>query len=438
MAVFRRTSLVLWGLGAAIIAVTVVAVYLDMRQTREALADFAALQAALAEGICTGFEAAEHDDGDPHSVLPGVASLERTNERIILFRWPSASTFVRPNATRVEATFLRDAVAARKTVLRLSHEESESIGLPPRTAWAGLAYARDGRVVLVVSSAFRASDRGIESHERLWLTVVSECALVLLCGFVVVRGQRQRMKLEHARQLHEATALLDEKLSRVSRAGMLGTLAMGIAHEISTPLGIISQRSQMLIGNDDRETARAASAIAQQTARIDESIRSFLGLVRGQTTALQTIVASDLVTSAVSLVEHTFVQARVELIADAPRVEALTVRGDTRLLETALVNLLINARDASPAESVVVASVRSNAQRVLFEVRDHGSGMPTNVAKSLAEPFLTTKAPGEGTGLGLAIVNEIVRHHRGEFSVRAADDRGTIASIALPIGGVSP
>src|SRR5262249_53542762 len=105
------------------------------------------------------------------------------------------------------------------------------------------------------------------------------------------------------------------------------------------------------------------------------------------------------------------------------------------LLEQALVNLLLNACDASARGGAVELDVRADdtRARVAFVVTDHGSGIAADVASRAKEPFFTTKGAGEGTGLGLAIANEIVSHHNGTLTLRPNGvGVGTRACIEIP------
>jgi signal transduction histidine kinase len=101
-----------------------------------------------------------------------------------------------------------------------------------------------------------------------------------------------------------------------------------------------------------------------------------------------------------------------------------------------LVNLLLNACDASDSDSIVTLAVQADGERVAFVVTDAGTGISKEVAERATEPFFTTKPEGRGTGLGLAIANEIVKHHRGTLSLCPNDGgRGTRVSVELPSAG---
>jgi two-component system NtrC family sensor kinase len=156
-----------------------------------------------------------------------------------------------------------------------------------------------------------------------------------------------------------------------------------------------------------------------------------LGLARGDAPSAERIEPRAVVDQAVGLVEHRFEKAGVRLTqtvaSDLP-----AILGDPRLLEHAVVNLLLNACDACrPGDEVLVRAHRSGAE-VELAVEDPGSGISPADRERALEPFFTTKARGEGTGLGLAIAHEIVASHRGRLEFLPRQPRGTVAMIRLP------
>jgi signal transduction histidine kinase len=228
----------------------------------------------------------------------------------------------------------------------------------------------------------------------------------------------------------------DERLQAASKAATLGTLAMGVAHEIATPLGVISLRAEQLaakLAEEERGSA-AARAIIEQCERITQIIRGLLGLARGGTPAAQAIDPRTLVEASIVMVAHRFAQSRVTVETNSP-AELPTITGDPRLLEQALINLLLNACDASPSGTSVQVSLATDADMLLITVVDQGSGIsPQDIDRAL-QPFFTTKPEGKGSGLGLAVAREIVNSHRGTLTIASQSPRGTKAVIRLPILG---
>jgi signal transduction histidine kinase len=161
-------------------------------------------------------------------------------------------------------------------------------------------------------------------------------------------------------------------------------------------------------------------------------VRGLLGLARGAPIALQRVEARSLVRDAAELVEHRFQRANVHLL---PAVGGglPDVRCEPLLFKHALVNLLLNACDASPPKSTVRVDVHADAAEMAFVVTDEGDGITEHAAARAVEPFFTTKPAGQGVGLGLAIANEIAKTHRGSLTIGPRTPRGTRACIRIPI-----
>jgi signal transduction histidine kinase len=237
--------------------------------------------------------------------------------------------------------------------------------------------------------------------------------------------------------VHEAVRARDERLVRADKLATMGALAIGIAHEVSTPLGVIVGRAEQLAPRvkDDPRAQHAVSAIAEQAERIERVVRGLLTLARGGAPSLERVGPTGLARAAVDLVSHRFDAAGVALRLAAEE-NLPHVACDARLLEQALVNLLLNACDACDEGGHVIVSVERAGDKVAFVVTDDGEGIGTQAALRATEPFFTTKPEGKGTGLGLAIANEIINHHQGKLAIAArASTRGTEARIELPAQG---
>ena len=267
----------------------------------------------------------------------------------------------------------------------------------------------------------------------LVLAVGIGCGLVLAFGGVALRKQRHELELARELEVARLVRERDERLEREGQAATMLTLAGGVAHEISTPLAVIVGRSEQLLERFESEerARRPLQVILDQCQRINAVVRGFLDLARGGTPELSDTDPSAVVSGAVELVEHRFRGSGVRLTAEvAPGLPHL--RANQRLLEHALVNLLLNACDASAPGGRVVVAAELRDGAVTFAVRDDGAGIPAEAASRATEPFFTTKSPGKGTGLGLAIVSEIVKTHRGSLVVGSTPGRGTEATISLP------
>ncbi len=331
---------------------------------------------------------------------------------------------------------LRDAID-RGSTARLDREQAAEAGLVPRTAMAGVAHVDAGPLgrwgVVVVGTAARPRDRETRAFWRLVLSVGLVAGLVLVFGGVALRNQRKELVLERELAVQRAQREREEQLVRAERVATMGTFAMGVVHEVSTPLGVIFGRAEQLrskAGADER-AVRAVDAIMAEVDRIQAIIRRFLDLARGGPASLSRAVPGDLVQSAMALIEHRFTKAGVELTIDCPP-DVPMVHCDRALLEQAIVNLLLNACDACAPGGHVQLAVRADAGCVAFLVTDDGVGITPEAAARATDPFFTTKPAGTGTGLGLAIASEIAKSHRGELTIAPNGARGTRACIELP------
>jgi signal transduction histidine kinase len=439
----KTPSIVAWML-VAMAVVTALAYWDEQRESKAALDDFTEEQVTLAESLAyslrerlRGVAPEDALREPPSAVLAAVQAIEHKGLVRVLLTRPDNSALVSSEGAMVAATTVSRALEEGQRSLRLSRAEAAALGLPARTAVAGLHRFESqgaGRWgVAVVATARAERDREVRAQWRLVLGVTVASGLVLAFGGYAMRKQRKELELGHQLALTQIRNERDERLVRADKLATMGALATGIAHEVSTPLGVILGRTEQLLPKQSDERARRAlETISEQTERIFAVIRGFLSLARGGQPSLQHCDPVALARAAVGLVEHRFEKAGLrlstEFASDLPRVAC-----DARLFEQVLVNLLLNACDASTDGASVTVSVYSDGERVAFVVADTGAGISPEVAERATEPFFTTKPEGKGTGLGLAIANEIVKHHCGTLSLnRGVAGVGTRVCVELP------
>jgi len=374
----------------------------------------------------------------PGDLLDPDRSVERDGELVILLAPPGDGPLRTTAGLELDSPPLRDALARGSPAQRLGRPEAAQIGLPARTAMAGLAHVDAGPLgqwgVAVVASAARERDREKRALWRLVLGVLLASGFVLVFGGVALRNQRKELDLARELAMARLQRAGDEALARAARIATMGTFAMGVAHEVATPLGVIVGRSEQLLGRvqGDERATRGAQIILQQADRIQSIVRRFLDMARGGPPSLERADPAEVARAAAGSVEHRFAQAGVSLATDLPSAMP-PVQCDRALLEHAIVNLLLNACEACrPGEHVELAA-RSDTERVEFVVTDDGAGITHENAARAKEPFFTTKAPDKGSGLGLAIATEIAHSHRGELHIAPGVGGGTRASIEIPI-----
>jgi signal transduction histidine kinase len=412
-----------WLLLSMIVAVAAIGVlaFLNERRRSEAeLADLAREQAAVAEAAAPRLAAGTLGDLDK----PG-----RT--RVIVI--PPGGTPQLLDGTPVALPEVAAAAARGARTARIDCSHAAQLGLPERTAMVGLAHTDSGATVAIASTAADQRDRDAAGQQRLVGAILLAVGLVSAFGGLALARQRRQLVLERELAVADAARARDSELERLSRAATMAALGSGVGHELSTPLGVIVGRAEQLLsraGGDER-VAKNAQAILDEAEHIDKVVRGLLGLARGAPIAMQEAKPHVLVAEATALVEHRFARAGVTLVPEAaPELPA--VRCEPLLFKHALVNLLLNACEASPRGATVHLGVRTTGGTVSFVVDDDGQGITPEHAARATEPFFTTK--GDGTGLGLAIANEIVTTHRGSLHIAPRTPRGTQVTITLPGG----
>lgn len=361
--------------------------------------------------------------------------IERPDDLVVLVKPAGNSSWQTVDGRQVAGEALTRSMASGDDTVLLERDEAVELGLPARRAVAAIAMADVASfgswATAVVASASHERDRWDRARSRIFLGVLVPCGLIIAFGWAALRRQRRELALEKQLAVADLVRESDTRLARASRAATTGTLAMGIAHEISTPLGIIIGRAEQLearVGSDPK-AARAVRAIAEQATQISQVVRGFLDLARGNFPALLPIEPANVIRSAVRLVEHRFLAAQVKL--DVRLDEPLpALAGVNLLLEHAIINLLLNACEASSPDTTVNVWVRAENSNVDFIVEDRGVGIGHENITRATEPFFTTKP--EGSGLGLAIANEIVNIHRGTLVIEPREGGGSRVRIRLP------
>jgi two-component system NtrC family sensor kinase len=444
-------AVIIAAMALAIVAFGAIAYWEERREVMASREDFAREQTTLARAAAAGLEAwfsevASAPARPVDALRKVVGPIEEPGTLLAFVLLGDRSGLlgtagVTVHSARVEAAFDQGGcLSSREKApcwLRLSHEESAALGLPPRSSVAALSgfLERDGvhRGVVIAATASRHSDREERALWRLALSFLISSGLVLGLGSLALRTQRKDLELARELAVAEAVRERDERLGRADKLATLGALAMGVAHQVSTPLGVIVGRVEQLtpkVAGDER-ALRAVTAIGQQAERISGIVRAFLGLARGGTPSIEHVAPASLARAAVDLVEHRFAQSGVS-IAQSVAEDLPQVACDPQLIEQAIVNLLLNACDACEGGGNVELAVRIEGERVTFQVTDDGVGIAPEAVLHATEPFFTTKPRGRGTGLGLAIASEIVAHHQGELTIAPrTDGPGTRACIAL-------
>ena len=230
-----------------------------------------------------------------------------------------------------------------------------------------------------------------------------------------------------------ARVQLEEQLRISEKMASIGLLAAGVAHEVNTPLTGISSFTQMLLEGADPQDPRTRllEKIERQTFRAAKIVNGLLTLSRPASSDRSLVDINIIIADVVALLEHQFETHRIRVrrdLCDAPAM----VLGQEHKLQQVFLNLFLNARDAMPKGGWLSVSTRLDVGKVVAEVSDTGSGIPSEYLARIYDPFFTTKAIGQGTGLGLSITYGIVREHDGGIDCDSVIGQGTKFSLSFP------
>ncbi|MCH8499796.1 MAG: PAS domain-containing protein [Marinobacter sp.] len=235
------------------------------------------------------------------------------------------------------------------------------------------------------------------------------------------------------------TRLLEDELMHSQRLASVGRLAAGVAHEIGNPVtGISSLAQNLKLETDNPDILATAEQIQQQTRRISRILQSLMNFARtgnhAQSTRYEPANLRRCVQESINLLSLSDYGRGVEYINECP--DELIVLGDEQRLVQVFINLLSNARDASPDGGRIIVSGKQEGYSAIIDVTDEGTGIPTDQLDHIFEPFYTTKGANEGTGLGLSLVYNIVEEHYGhvqvESPVNPETQDGTRVRLSLP------
>lgn len=257
-------------------------------------------------------------------------------------------------------------------------------------------------------------------------------------GHLAAEFNRMTENLKRAREeILEETAKkveLERQLQHSEKLAAVGRLAAGLAHEIGTPLNIISGRAEYLLAEMEKGNPRtkSLSIIIEQIERIKRIIEQLLGYARVHPPQIVPTPLSQVLSNVLALLDHELKRHRIEV--ELKVSEGLPdLAADPHLLQQVFVNLLLNACDAMPEGGYVRIAAQAKDGWIEMSVEDTGCGIPPEDLPRIFDPFFTTKKTGEGTGLGLSVVYGIVRDHGGRIEVKSEVGIGTTFVISLPI-----
>ena len=228
-------------------------------------------------------------------------------------------------------------------------------------------------------------------------------------------------------------AELERRLMQADKLSSIGLLAAGVAHEVNTPLAVISTYAQMLAKqiSGDEQKAPLLEKIARQTFRASEIVNSLLNFSRTSPTEFVSVDLNKTLKETLALMEHQLTKIGVKTALSFD--EALPrIKGNPGKLQQVFLNLFLNARDAMERDGLLTVKTSAHDGRVIVSVADSGAGIAAENLAKIFDPFFTTKGAKKGTGLGLSVSYGIVREHGGDIEVESRIGAGTRFELSFP------
>jgi two-component system, NtrC family, sensor kinase len=231
---------------------------------------------------------------------------------------------------------------------------------------------------------------------------------------------------------------LEGQLSQADKLSSIGLLAAGVAHEVNTPLAVISSYTQMLAKQlqGDPQKSGLLDKITRQTFRASEIVNNLLNFSRTSGTEFADVDVNKIISDTLALLEHQFKTAKIQ-VQPSFTAPLSPIQGNAGRLQQVFLNLFLNAKDAMPGGGTLHVAT-TNGEMVSVRVSDTGTGIAAEHIQRIYDPFFTTKTtPREGqnrgTGLGLSVTYGIIQEHAGKIRVESAPGAGTTFALDFPL-----
>lgn len=250
--------------------------------------------------------------------------------------------------------------------------------------------------------------------------IVFYFALALLIGALVDREWRARRRQQEMRI----------QLERSQKLSLVGQVAAGVAHELKNPLASIKGAVEIISDDNTGESDRSEfkEILLREIKRMDGTVTEFLEFARPKATRIEEVDLSNLLQSSLRQVEPQATKESIHITEEV--APAIIIPGDREKLHQLILNIVLNAIQASQPGAMVHVSLRRQGNQVEMEFRDSGRGMSPQDLERIFEPFYTTRA--SGSGLGLAIVKSIIEAHGGAIDIQSKVNAGTTVTVKLP------
>jgi signal transduction histidine kinase len=352
----------------------------------------------------------------------------------LVARWPSPCGVIESRSPARDLMTRIQAGETHGTLRSVSHSDG---------AVRHVVFSRtNGYPLYVVVALDRAAILAAWYRDMSMLAMVvvpGSLGLVWLLFVAFERSERMQAALASAREEAQQRSRAEDALRHAQKLEALGLLTGGVAHDFNNLLAVVSNSAYLLRHLQSRRSAgedeiAPVAAISRAVESGTKLTRQLLAFSRRQPLAPEVVDVHGVLSSMMDLL-RTIVSRRIELGAtlaeNLPRVKV-----DPAELELAVINLVINARDAISGRGRIdidaAAWYEDGREFVRIGVRDNGAGIPAHLRERVFEPFFTTKPRGTGTGLGLSQVYGFCTQAGGAVSLAANPEGGTVVTMLLP------
>lgn len=220
------------------------------------------------------------------------------------------------------------------------------------------------------------------------------------------------------------------------RLAALGQMAAGIGHEINNPLMNIMSLATLIeeaLGSGYDDAKNDILLLRKEGLRCARIIQGILNFARENEPSYEPFNLSELIEETLELLHHRIESSDINVITNIEK--NLVMEGDAGMLQQVLVNVLLNAIQASSVNAEILINAKQDGGKLIVEIIDEGTGIEGNDFSKIFDPFFTTKSEGEGTGLGLSVSYGIIKHHGGSISIENMKEAGVKVNIILPVQG---
>lgn len=253
-----------------------------------------------------------------------------------------------------------------------------------------------------------------------WVEIIFYYAIAILTGFIIDREFNLRKK-------HEQTTL---QLERAHKLSLIGQMTASVAHEIKNPLASIKGGVEIIIDNETSEDEKKEfeQIVFGEIQRMDNTIKEFLDFSRPKESKMEKLDLNDLLSTVIKQLQKQADEQNLTIKYN--QVDSLIIFGDKEKIQQVFLNLILNAIEASPDNSIINITSKKEADAIKVSITDQGNGIPAESLEKIFEPFYTTKS--SGTGLGLAVVKTIVDNHQGKIQIDSGS-HGTSIHLTFPV-----